>query len=56
MAHRLSEEFMPVPGTSLAASGTDLAWQSKEMIKEHVNELMRCGPKDRVVTDDPDAP
>lgn len=54
MAHRLCEEFMPVPDTGLAASGTDLARQSKELIKEHINKVVHCGLEDR--GDDPYAP
>lgn len=54
VVHRFCEEFMPVPDTGLAASGTNLARQLKDKIKGHVNELVRCGVEDRTV--DPDAP
>lgn len=52
--HRFCEEFTPLRDTDLAASGTDLARQLRDMIREHFKDSMRRGLEERGVN--PDAP
>lgn len=40
VVHRFCKQIMPLPNAGFPESGTDLARQSRDMIKEHVDELV----------------